>query len=95
MKVFHTKLHTEIKYIIHMSMSGVGMGVGGDRAYWKAIYYVLDIRAQGIWLIVGDFFKGDTIMEFLFAFLCTKSLLNKSLLYKERICFKWEQILSL
>ena len=40
------------------------------------------------------YIKGDNFCDFLFAFLCTKPLLKRGLLSKERIWFQGGQILS-
>ena len=40
-------------------------------------------------------YKGDNFCAFLFAFLHTKSLLKRGLLWKEQICFKGEYLLKL
>ena len=39
--------------------------------------------------------KGDNFCDLLFALMYAKPLLKRGLLYKERICSLWEQILSL
>ena len=73
-----------------------GIQLGSLRSPVKVIFFLIACRIKGTeytWWIFYLPLQGRQFLWLLFAFLHMKLFLKKGLLYKERICSQWEQIL--